>query len=990
MRNILSWPIRVHLLFLVLLLALPSLALIIYWGVEARNQAVVDAKGECLEFVHAIASEQQADLAGVQQLMSTLALLPEVQSKNGPATNTLLSDLVKKNPLFANIVISDKAGLLWASAIPYKGEILLAGRRYFQQAVLSGFFSSGEFALGRIVNKPVITFAQPITTSSNDLRGVIAVSLNLDQFQTLFERVDLPAGSSFSLLDHRGIILHMNSRDALSEQLIGKRDVTEDLFTRMTGEYSEGTYEAVGNDGRDRLVAYKRLSLPHEAQPYLYIRSSTLRDTIVSQANAAMVKRLATATSVFAVGLILALLIAKRMIVSPVEKLKKASLQLTAGPALVNVSENVKEGELGELAQAFDGMAKALLRKEEERLADEQVLKFEREQLLSLFDSMDSIIYVSDPSTNEILYMNKTMEKIFGKQALGGICYREFQGLEAPCSFCTNEIILRQDPAPCYWEYYNPKIDRHFTIIDRLIKWPDGRKVRCEVATDITERKQAEDKLKANEKKLSEIYASMTEGLALHEIINDHSGKAIDYIITDVNPAFEKITGLKRDQVIGKKASAAYGTGEAPYLDPYAGVASTGMPVTFEGHFAPMNKYFNISVFSPDNGKFATIFQDITDRKLAEESVERFKALMDHNPSLAFLKDESGRYVYLNNAYEKQFALTKDWHGKTDFDFWPKESAELFRANDYEILQSGQVKQYLEDSTDQSGTRHCWLAYKFSFADSSNRRYVGGIGINITDRVRAEEALKEARDSLEQKVRERTMELQNLMKQLEGSRNALRSLASELVLSEERERKRIAAVLHDEICQTLAVAKMRVDMLQRRRSMMSQRRPRGGQGIYRSVHTGGTRPDERGRQPPAVRHGDRRGVYLAGREADGKPSDPDPMRHPRFLQGPGAGHEGDPLPVDPGAAEQHREAQRGGQRLGLHPYGQRPDPHGGQGRRRGVRPEDSWGPQSEGGFGLFSIQERLKAFDAGLQIESAQGKGTVVKADLPSGLEKSK
>jgi PAS domain-containing protein len=62
---------------------------------------------------------------------------------------------------------------------------------------------------------------------------------------------------------------------------------------------------------------------------------------------------------------------------------------------------------------------------------------------------------------------------------------------------------------------------------------------------------------------------------------------------------------------------------------------------------------------------------------------------MDHNPCLVFLKDESGRYVYLNETYERQFALTKDWYGQTDYDIWPKESAELFRANDREVLESG-------------------------------------------------------------------------------------------------------------------------------------------------------------------------------------------------------------------------------------------------------------------------------------------------------------
>ena len=71
--------------------------------------------------------------------------------------------------------------------------------------------------------------------ASNELTGVIAVSLNLDHVQSLFEKINLPAGSSFSLLDHRGIILHRNSQDPFSEQLVGKRDIREELFTKNGG-----------------------------------------------------------------------------------------------------------------------------------------------------------------------------------------------------------------------------------------------------------------------------------------------------------------------------------------------------------------------------------------------------------------------------------------------------------------------------------------------------------------------------------------------------------------------------------------------------------------------------------------------------------------------------------------------------------------------------------------------------------------------------------
>lgn len=127
----------------------------------------------------------------------------------------------------------------------------------------------------------------------------------------------------------------------------------------------------------------------------------------------------------------------------------------------------------------------------------EKILEQEREQLLSIFDSLDQIVYVADPQTYEILYVNQYFQNLLGHDVKGKICYEEFQNLKAPCHFCTNDIILSQNPGTYSWEYYNPTLNRFYSIVDRVIRWPDGREVRLEVATDISEAKRALEELNA-------------------------------------------------------------------------------------------------------------------------------------------------------------------------------------------------------------------------------------------------------------------------------------------------------------------------------------------------------------------------------------------------------------------------------------------------------------------------------------------------------------
>ncbi len=135
-----------------------------------------------------------------------------------------------------------------------------------------------------------------------------------------------------------------------------------------------------------------------------------------------------------------------------------------------------------------------------ERRKAERALETEREQLLSIFDSMDEPIYIADPDNYHLLFVNQAFSKIF-ETGDNGLCYQVLYGLDSPCAFCTNTIILQEEHGRSHiWEYRNRKNMRWYKCIDRAIKWPDGRMVRFELAIDITESKLAEIQLQREKK----------------------------------------------------------------------------------------------------------------------------------------------------------------------------------------------------------------------------------------------------------------------------------------------------------------------------------------------------------------------------------------------------------------------------------------------------------------------------------------------------------
>lgn len=133
--------------------------------------------------------------------------------------------------------------------------------------------------------------------------------------------------------------------------------------------------------------------------------------------------------------------------------------------------------------------------------------------IATVLDSLDALVYVADMDTYELLYINKYGRDSWG-EIQGEICWKSLQeDQDGPCSFCTNDRLLDKDgnsTGVYVWEFQNTIDKRWYQCRDQAITWVDGRLVRMEIATDIAERKLAEDELKAA-KKLAEELALIDE-----------------------------------------------------------------------------------------------------------------------------------------------------------------------------------------------------------------------------------------------------------------------------------------------------------------------------------------------------------------------------------------------------------------------------------------------------------------------------------------------
>ena len=243
-------------------------------------------------------------------------------------------------------------------------------------------------------------------------------------------------------------------------------------------------------------------------------------------------------------------------------------------------------------------------------------------------------------------------------------------------------------------------------------------------------------------------------------VITDVKGD-IEY----VNPEFTRLTGYTDEEALGLNPRILKTDKTSPeeYKRLWKTITSGS---EWNGEFCNKKKngelYWERASISPVKNEegvitnYIAVKEDVTEHKRIEEALrlnqEQMQSILDNATAVVYLKDLQGKYIFINSQYQDLFHITKEGIvGKTDYDIFPKEMADAFRANDQKVIKARAPLEMEEVALHDDGP-HTYISIKFPLFDSNGTLYgVCGISTDITERVKSKEELQKQKESLEQK-----------------------------------------------------------------------------------------------------------------------------------------------------------------------------------------------------------------------------------------------
>ena len=385
------------------------------------------------------------------------------------------------------------------------------------------------------------------------------------------------------------------------------------------------------------------------------------------------------------------------------------------------------------------------------------------EQLYDLLDNVNDLIQSVAPD-GSLLYVNRAWRETLGYDESEVTRLNIFDVVHPDsCAHCAKlfQSVMQGAKLDRVEAVFVAKNGRRIVVEGSAnCQMKDGQPVATRaIFRDVTQRKGFEEELQRREEELRTLLEHSPDVVSRFD-------RNLRY--TYVNATIERITGVSAPFFLGKTNTEAgmppdvVTAWEAKLRVVFEGAVSEKIEFAFP---TPQGTRDFDSILVPElgpDGKVESVLvlsRDVTDHKRAEEALHeseaRFHSFMDNTPILAYIKDEDGRLIYVNQPLLCRFDKRPDeMLGKTDFEIWPPDVAGPLREHDKIILDGDTPITLEETASTPDGQSDTWLSFKFPLRNPKGGKFLAGMSVDITDRKYYERQLEEYQGRLETAIAE--------------------------------------------------------------------------------------------------------------------------------------------------------------------------------------------------------------------------------------------
>jgi GAF domain-containing protein/HAMP domain-containing protein len=344
---------RLRLSLVVIVIFVPILILM-YWVEEShRAQLIQDAQYNALTLTESLANDYRQYIESGRQLLSLLAQLPIIRSKDVESCNALLTNLLRENKIYGGIFVVDtQTNLGICSGTPYTTRVSNASFDWYKDVLSSRDFAVSAYRIGPQTGKPVVTMGYPVLDDRGQITAVAAASLSLQWLNAFVENTDIPDNAALTVVDGQGIVL---VRYPERPELIGQPMPIESVRQAVLAN-GRGLTQSPDLEGLPRIYAYTSIA---PGYGNIHVILSVPENLILADANMLRQQSLMVLGIIIALGALGAWLTGS-IIIRPISDLKRTIQRIASGELSSRTELRAETTELQGLSLAFNEMADAI------------------------------------------------------------------------------------------------------------------------------------------------------------------------------------------------------------------------------------------------------------------------------------------------------------------------------------------------------------------------------------------------------------------------------------------------------------------------------------------------------------------------------------------------------------------------------------------------------------------------------------------------------